>query len=107
MKDNGLRSCWSAMNPAIRRSCTTSRRACASTSRGASPRIATSSARHPRHLHSRPARETKETIEETIKFATEINPHIHPGVARAPYPGTFPYKQAMENRWLVDENMAC
>ena len=26
--------------------------------------------------------ETKETIEETIRFATEINPHTHPGVAR-------------------------
>ena len=49
--------------------------------------------------------ETKETIEETIKFATEINPHTIQVSLAAPYPGTFLYKQAMENRWLVDENM--
>jgi hopanoid biosynthesis associated radical SAM protein HpnJ len=49
--------------------------------------------------------ETKETIEETIKFATEINPHTIQVSLAAPYPGTFLYKQAMENHWLVDENM--
>jgi hopanoid biosynthesis associated radical SAM protein HpnJ len=49
--------------------------------------------------------ETKETIEETIKFATEINPHTIQVSLAAPYPGTFLYKQAMENRWLVDESM--
>jgi hopanoid biosynthesis associated radical SAM protein HpnJ len=49
--------------------------------------------------------ETKETIEETIKFATEINPHTIQVSLAAPYPGTFLYNQAMENRWLVDENM--
>ena len=49
--------------------------------------------------------ETKETIEETIKFATEINPHTIQVSLAAPYAGTFLYNQAMENRWLVDENM--
>jgi hopanoid biosynthesis associated radical SAM protein HpnJ len=48
--------------------------------------------------------ETKETIEETIRFATEINPHTIQISLAAPYPGTFLYKQALENRWLVDEN---
>jgi hopanoid biosynthesis associated radical SAM protein HpnJ len=44
--------------------------------------------------------ETKETIEETIKFATEINPHTIQVSLAAPYPGTFLYKQALENGWL-------
>jgi hopanoid biosynthesis associated radical SAM protein HpnJ len=55
--------------------------------------------------------ETKETIEETIKFATEINPHTIQVSLAAPYPGTFLYKQAVENGWLdakhaelIDEN---
>src|SRR4051812_34789123 len=48
--------------------------------------------------------ETKETIEETIPFATEINPHTIQVSLAAPYPGTFLYRQALENRWLIDEN---
>ena len=55
--------------------------------------------------------ETKETIEETIRFATEINPHTIQMSLAAPYPGTFLYKQAEENGWfdtnnadLVDDN---
>ncbi|MBU6506898.1 MAG: hopanoid biosynthesis associated radical SAM protein HpnJ [Alphaproteobacteria bacterium] len=44
--------------------------------------------------------ETRETIEETIKFATEINPHTIQVSLAAPYPGTFLYKQAVENGWL-------
>lgn len=55
--------------------------------------------------------ETKETIQETIKFATEINPHTIQVSLAAPYPGTFLHKQALENGWLdeshaelVDEN---
>jgi hopanoid biosynthesis associated radical SAM protein HpnJ len=54
--------------------------------------------------------ETKETIEETIRFATEINPHTIQVSLAAPYPGTFLHKQAVENGWfdaghaeLVDE----
>src|SRR5215207_5826479 len=48
--------------------------------------------------------ETKETIEETIRFATRINPHTIQVSLAAPYPGTFLYKQAIENGWLDDAN---
>jgi radical SAM superfamily enzyme YgiQ (UPF0313 family) len=48
--------------------------------------------------------ETKETIEETIRFATEINPHTIQVSLAAPYPGTFLYKQAVENGWLDASN---
>jgi radical SAM superfamily enzyme YgiQ (UPF0313 family) len=44
--------------------------------------------------------ETKETIEETIRFATEINPHTIQVSLAAPYPGTFLHRQAVENGWL-------
>ncbi|MGL4686147.1 MAG: hopanoid biosynthesis associated radical SAM protein HpnJ [Commensalibacter sp.] len=48
--------------------------------------------------------ETKETIQETIKFATEINPHTLQVSLAAPYPGTYLYKQALENGWLDEKN---
>ncbi len=48
--------------------------------------------------------ETKETIEETIRFATEINPHTIQVSLAAPYPGTFLHRQALENGWLDDAN---
>ncbi len=55
--------------------------------------------------------ETKETIQETITFAKEINPHTLQVSLAAPYPGTFLHKQATENGWLdaanaelIDEN---
>jgi hopanoid biosynthesis associated radical SAM protein HpnJ len=44
--------------------------------------------------------ETKETIEETIRFATEINPHTIQVSLAAPYPGTFLHKEAVENGWF-------
>ena len=44
--------------------------------------------------------ESKETIEETIRFATEINPHTIQVSLAAPYPGTFLFNQAVENGWL-------
>jgi hopanoid biosynthesis associated radical SAM protein HpnJ len=44
--------------------------------------------------------ETKETIQETINFAKDINPHTLQVSLAAPYPGTFLYKQAIENGWL-------
>jgi hopanoid biosynthesis associated radical SAM protein HpnJ len=44
--------------------------------------------------------ETKETIEETIRYAKEINPHTIQVSLAAPYPGTFLYKQALENGWF-------
>jgi len=51
--------------------------------------------------------ETKETIQETIRFAREINPHTLQVSIAAPYPGTLLYKQAMENGWLgnTDQNL--
>ncbi len=49
--------------------------------------------------------ETQETIRETVKFATEINPHTIQVSLAAPYPGTFLYRQATENKWL-DERYA-
>ena len=48
--------------------------------------------------------ETKETIEETIRFATEINPHTIQVSLAAPYPGTYLYKQALEKGWLDGAN---
>ncbi|MGB8843667.1 MAG: radical SAM protein, partial [Aliidongia sp.] len=48
--------------------------------------------------------ETTETIKETIKFATEINPHTIQVSLAAPYPGTFLFKQAVENGWLDVEH---
>jgi hopanoid biosynthesis associated radical SAM protein HpnJ len=44
--------------------------------------------------------ETRETIEETIRFAGEINPHTIQVSLAAPYPGTYLYRQAVENGWL-------
>lgn len=48
--------------------------------------------------------ETKETIQETIRFATKINPHTIQVSLAAPYPGTFLYSQAVENGWLDEAN---
>jgi radical SAM superfamily enzyme YgiQ (UPF0313 family) len=48
--------------------------------------------------------ETRETIEETIRFANEINPHTIQVSLAAPYPGTFLHKQAVENGWLDIEH---
>ena len=45
--------------------------------------------------------ETPETIEESIRFATEINPHTIQVSLAAAYPGTYLYDQALENGWLV------
>jgi hopanoid biosynthesis associated radical SAM protein HpnJ len=49
--------------------------------------------------------ETRATIEETINFATEINPHTIQVSLAAPYPGTFLFDQAVKNGWL-DETHA-
>ncbi len=45
--------------------------------------------------------ETRESIEETIRFATQINPHTIQVSLAAPYPGTHLYNQAIENNWLI------
>jgi radical SAM superfamily enzyme YgiQ (UPF0313 family) len=44
--------------------------------------------------------ETKETIEETIRFAKEVNPHTIQVSLAAPYPGTYLYDQAVREGWL-------
>ncbi|SAL88306.1 radical SAM family protein [Caballeronia terrestris] len=44
--------------------------------------------------------ETHETIEKTIRYAKEINPHTIQVSLAAPYPGTVLHKQAVENGWL-------
>jgi hopanoid biosynthesis associated radical SAM protein HpnJ len=48
--------------------------------------------------------ETQETIQETIRYATELNPHTMQVSLAAPYPGTFLHRQAVENRWLDEAN---
>ncbi len=48
--------------------------------------------------------ETLETIEETIRYAMEINPHTIQVSLAAPYPGTFLHAQARENGWFDDSN---
>jgi hopanoid biosynthesis associated radical SAM protein HpnJ len=48
--------------------------------------------------------ETKETIQETIRFAREINPHTIQVSLAAPYPGTELYRQARENGWLPEDS---
>lgn len=47
--------------------------------------------------------ETKETIEETIKYAQELNPQTIQVSLPAAYPGTFLYNQAIENGWLIND----
>jgi radical SAM superfamily enzyme YgiQ (UPF0313 family) len=44
--------------------------------------------------------ETTETIQETIRFAVETNPHTIQVSLAAPYPGTFLYDQAAREGWL-------
>lgn len=47
--------------------------------------------------------ETPETIEQTIRFAKEIDPESLQVSLAAPYPGTELYQQAVENGWLGDQ----
>ncbi len=48
--------------------------------------------------------ETAETIQQTIRYAKEINPHSLQVSIAAPYPGTALYRQAKENGWLPDDD---
>jgi radical SAM superfamily enzyme YgiQ (UPF0313 family) len=47
--------------------------------------------------------ETKETIQQTIRYAQEINPHTIQVSIAAPYPGTALYRQAVEEGWLSED----
>ena len=44
--------------------------------------------------------ETRETIDRTIDYACEIDPHTIQVSIAAPYPGTALFRQARENGWL-------
>jgi hopanoid biosynthesis associated radical SAM protein HpnJ len=44
--------------------------------------------------------ETRETIEETTRFACELNPDTIQVSIAAPYPGTALYREALEQGWL-------
>jgi hopanoid biosynthesis associated radical SAM protein HpnJ len=46
--------------------------------------------------------ETRQTIEETIRFAQEIDPHTVQVSLAAPYPGTQLYRQARAEGWLQE-----
>jgi len=50
--------------------------------------------------------ETRETIEKTIEYAKEVNPHTIQVSLAAPYPGTALYKEAVENGWLEENKVA-
>ena len=45
------------------------------------------------------------TIEKTIEYAKEINPHTIQVSLAAPYPGTTLYKQAIDNGWLEENKV--
>jgi hopanoid biosynthesis associated radical SAM protein HpnJ len=49
--------------------------------------------------------ETRETIEQTIRFAQEIEPDTIQVSLAAPYPGTELYRQAVAQGWLEDERL--
>jgi hopanoid biosynthesis associated radical SAM protein HpnJ len=49
--------------------------------------------------------ESKQTIQETIDFAKEINPHTIQVSLAAPYPGTFLHRQATEEGWLKEGDL--
>ena len=49
--------------------------------------------------------ETHETIQKTIQYAKEINPHTIQVSLAAPYPGTVLHKQAVENGWLEESKV--
>lgn len=49
--------------------------------------------------------ETRETIEETIRFAQELDPHTIQVSIAAPYPGTELYVQAVQNGWMERESL--
>jgi len=49
--------------------------------------------------------ETRDTIKETMAYAKEIDPKTIQVSLPATYPGTFLYKQAMENGWLQTDEV--
>jgi hopanoid biosynthesis associated radical SAM protein HpnJ len=49
--------------------------------------------------------ETRETIQRTIDFAREIDPHTVQVSLAAPYPGTALHRQAQERGWLLGDDL--
>jgi hopanoid biosynthesis associated radical SAM protein HpnJ len=49
--------------------------------------------------------ETRETINETIRFALEIEPDTVQASMAAPYPGTELYREALANGWLTNGHL--
>ena len=49
--------------------------------------------------------ETRETIEQTIRYAQELEPRTIQVSLPAAYPGTFLHRQAIENGWLTREDL--
>ncbi|MEA5509947.1 hopanoid biosynthesis associated radical SAM protein HpnJ [Crocosphaera sp. UHCC 0190] len=49
--------------------------------------------------------ETRETIEDTIRFACEVSPHTIQVSIASPYPGTELYQQAQENGWFTNKDL--
>ena len=49
--------------------------------------------------------ETQDTIEETIRFACDINPHTIQVSIAAPYPGTELFRQAEANGWFKERSL--
>jgi radical SAM superfamily enzyme YgiQ (UPF0313 family) len=49
--------------------------------------------------------ETRETIAETIRFATEIDPGTIQVSLAAPYPGTALYEEAQRHGWLESDEL--
>jgi hopanoid biosynthesis associated radical SAM protein HpnJ len=47
--------------------------------------------------------ETRQTIEESIRFACELDPDTIQVSIAAPYPGTELHRQAVDNRWLAGD----
>jgi len=100
-RQTGCGCCWWATRPGPTRSCATSRRGCAPISRAASTRDCRELGItiHGTFILGLPG-ETRETIEQTIRFAKEINPHTIQVSLAAPYPGTELYRDAVTNGWL-------
>ncbi|UCG13484.1 MAG: hopanoid biosynthesis associated radical SAM protein HpnJ [Deltaproteobacteria bacterium] len=49
--------------------------------------------------------ETKETINQTIEFAKELDPDTLQVSIATPYPGTEFYRQALDNNWFIDSTL--
>ncbi len=48
--------------------------------------------------------ETRQTIQETIRYAREVNPHTIQVSVAAPYPGTELYRKAAESGWIPEDD---